>query len=730
MLKPAKQKSVTHRTARRENKTGLPDRLKDGAERISGLDLSDIRVSFNSPAPAQLKAKAFARGDEIHLAPGAERHLPHELWHSVQQRQGRVRAERSVAGVPVNDSTALEQEADRMGRLAMTAPMAGGGGAISGGASGEVAQLVGEDKFVISKLDPKDKDDAHKIRPSQHQMNLEERHKHAKIVNDLFVREHNDRKQRKADALLKFQQAGFENRDAQKEYERRLQELQLKPKDLFDLRDENDEKVLAGYNKSGGYITYKGHAVGKILEGDAAYEQTAAAIGHGYSAVYRRKTFEGPSSAKEYVNVRGKYLRRHAYRGVTPPERDAALDGNPLRPANAHAPLTGSTGFNYHKMTGAPTARPDQGESGATNNDLEWLREKSGQPHAAIPYDPAVLSLLQSRKGTGRLLSARSTPRPITSNHGASFSEWGEVSIDLAHVPTANVYDHYKSGGLSTKAIAKTLDETTSNKKSMSYGTRQQLAKDVQRSNSTVRRNREIMLTEVPHAAVTLLPNTVDRRSPAGQAYQTEARRIYDEAYGKAWAAQSGQQGPGPTPSRRPDLGSGLRTSEATRKTSALEKQARDHAADEFKRLAVQQSQLMMSAPYGGQPTPPYFGATMYPSSDPAPMMAPSFHGYGSTYAAHSQPQHSHPAYSQPYYGQPANPQPPYAMGYPKTFGFPPPSYAPPTTQSQSAPANNSPPPVSSASSTPTKKAITSKLKFTDSVFVPKEKRDPKDNEK
>ncbi len=726
VLKPAKQKSVRHHTARRENKTGLPDRLKDGAERISGLDLSNIRVSFNSPAPAQLKAKAFARGDEIHLAPGAERHLPHELWHSVQQRQGRVRAERSVAGVPVNDSAALEQEADRMGRRAMTAPMAGGGSAMASGASGEVAQLVGEDKFLISKLDPKDEEDAHKIRPTQHQMKLEERHKHAKVVNDLFMKVRNDRKQLKADALLKFQQAGFENRDAQKEYERRLQELQLKPKDLFDLRDESDEKVLAGYNKSGGYITYKGHAVGKILEGDAAYEQAAPAVGHGYSAVYRRKTFEGPPSAKEYVNVRGKYLRRHAYRGVTPPERDAALDGHPLRPANAHSPLTGSTGFNYDKTTGAPRARPDKGEAGVTNNDLEWLKQKSGQPHAAIPDDPDVLSLLQSRKGAGKLLSARSTPRPITSNHGASFSEWGEVRIDLAHVPTANVYDHYKSGGLSSKAIAETLDKTTPNKKRMSPGAYDQLVTDVQRSNATVRRNREIMLTEVPHAAVTLLPSTVDRGSPAGHAYRTEARRIYDEAYRKVWAAQSGQQGPGPAPPRRPDLGAGLRASEARRRTADLEKQASNHAAEEFKRRAVRQSQMMTSAPYGGQP-PPYYGAALYSAPLPGPMMGPSPHGYGMSYPAFSQPPYGHQAYPQAHHSQ--SPYPPsFAMGYSPAHGYPPQSYA--TQTPQPAPANHSPPPVTSASSTPTKKAITSKLKYTESVFVPKEKRDPENKEK
>ncbi|MEW6346945.1 MAG: DUF4157 domain-containing protein [Pseudomonadota bacterium] len=74
------------------NRTGMPDDLKRGVEAISGVDLSDVRVHFNSPAPATLQAHAYAQGNHIHLAPGQEHHLPHESWHVVQQKQGRVRA--------------------------------------------------------------------------------------------------------------------------------------------------------------------------------------------------------------------------------------------------------------------------------------------------------------------------------------------------------------------------------------------------------------------------------------------------------------------------------------------------------------------------------------------------------------------------------------------------------------------------------------------------------------
>ena len=73
------------------------------------------------PAPAAVGALAYAQGSDIHLAPGQERHLPHEAWHVVQQRQDRVRPTASAGGVAINDDAALEQEADAMGARARTA---------------------------------------------------------------------------------------------------------------------------------------------------------------------------------------------------------------------------------------------------------------------------------------------------------------------------------------------------------------------------------------------------------------------------------------------------------------------------------------------------------------------------------------------------------------------------------------------------------------------------------
>lgn len=78
--------------------------------------MSDVRVHAGSPQPAQVGALAYAQGNDIHLASGQERHLPHEAWHVAQQKAGRVQPTVQAAGVPINDSPALEAEADRMGR--------------------------------------------------------------------------------------------------------------------------------------------------------------------------------------------------------------------------------------------------------------------------------------------------------------------------------------------------------------------------------------------------------------------------------------------------------------------------------------------------------------------------------------------------------------------------------------------------------------------------------------
>jgi len=113
---------------KKKNNTGLPDNLKSGIENLSGMSMDDVKVHRNSDKPAQLNAHAYAQGTNIHLGSGQEKHLPHEAWHVVQQKQGRVKPTMQMksnpstalrAGVNVNDDAELEKEADVMGAKAV-----------------------------------------------------------------------------------------------------------------------------------------------------------------------------------------------------------------------------------------------------------------------------------------------------------------------------------------------------------------------------------------------------------------------------------------------------------------------------------------------------------------------------------------------------------------------------------------------------------------------------------
>lgn len=132
---------LAQRIDSRRNRTGLPDSLKFGIENLSGYSMDDVRVHYSSPRPAAINAYAYTQGSDIHVAPGQEKHLPHEAWHVVQQKQGRVRPTYRNNGVNINDNPSLEHEADINGNLALKG--AGHTGEyMYANAPGEVAQLV------------------------------------------------------------------------------------------------------------------------------------------------------------------------------------------------------------------------------------------------------------------------------------------------------------------------------------------------------------------------------------------------------------------------------------------------------------------------------------------------------------------------------------------------------------------------------------------------------------
>ncbi|MEM6343425.1 MAG: DUF4157 domain-containing protein [Bacteroidota bacterium] len=101
----------------------LPQGLKNGLEQLSGMAMDDVRVHRNSSKPQALNAHAYAQGTNIYLTQGQEQHLPHEAWHVVQQKQGRVKPTLQLkAKLNINDDVKLEAEADIMGEKAMKMP--------------------------------------------------------------------------------------------------------------------------------------------------------------------------------------------------------------------------------------------------------------------------------------------------------------------------------------------------------------------------------------------------------------------------------------------------------------------------------------------------------------------------------------------------------------------------------------------------------------------------------
>ncbi|MCR2807076.1 eCIS core domain-containing protein [Paenibacillus soyae] len=104
-------KAASAASAPRPGTNGLPDTLRTGVEQLSGMDLNDVKVHYNSDKPKALNALAYAQGNEIHLGPGQEKHLPHEAWHVVQQRQGRVKPTVQLKAAAIQEEE-LERETE------------------------------------------------------------------------------------------------------------------------------------------------------------------------------------------------------------------------------------------------------------------------------------------------------------------------------------------------------------------------------------------------------------------------------------------------------------------------------------------------------------------------------------------------------------------------------------------------------------------------------------------
>lgn len=124
--------------------------MKQDFESRCGVSLDDVRVHYHSDMPAKLGALAYTRGTQVHIGPGQEHCLRHELGHVVQQKTMAVPVTEYRDGIPVNTNPGLERGADALAGTAQLQAVPG----VPGAAASPPAQL--EDFHASVSLVPKD----------------------------------------------------------------------------------------------------------------------------------------------------------------------------------------------------------------------------------------------------------------------------------------------------------------------------------------------------------------------------------------------------------------------------------------------------------------------------------------------------------------------------------------------------------------------------------------------
>ncbi len=104
------------------SRTGIPGDMQGRFEAYSGLSFDDVRVHYNSAKPAQLRAFAFTQGNQVHIGPGQEKHLGHELGHVIQQKLGdaNISEAQRRTSFNLNLDPTLERRADWLSVRAMS----------------------------------------------------------------------------------------------------------------------------------------------------------------------------------------------------------------------------------------------------------------------------------------------------------------------------------------------------------------------------------------------------------------------------------------------------------------------------------------------------------------------------------------------------------------------------------------------------------------------------------
>ncbi len=204
--------SISQLQKKVDNSKPLPEDLKEGVEQLSGQDMSDVKVNYNSNKPQQLDAHAYANGNEIEIAPGQEKHLPHEAWHVVQQKQNKVKpTDKTKSGELINDEQLLEDESDRMGNKALEYKSPINENIKKSKNVSPIFQLAKDEKKK-KKSEEEKKDDEEKENVEKEEAKREEEKKETK-KEDVEGKEEKDKKTEKEEE----KKDGEEKKEAKKE---------------------------------------------------------------------------------------------------------------------------------------------------------------------------------------------------------------------------------------------------------------------------------------------------------------------------------------------------------------------------------------------------------------------------------------------------------------------------------------------------------------------------------
>lgn len=109
-----------------DDKTGLPDDVRQGMEEAIGGNFSSVQFVTESKKAEEVGALAFTQGKNVEFAPGQFKPdttaglelIGHELTHVDQQEKGTVEPTMEIGEMLVNDDKSKETEADDKGKAA------------------------------------------------------------------------------------------------------------------------------------------------------------------------------------------------------------------------------------------------------------------------------------------------------------------------------------------------------------------------------------------------------------------------------------------------------------------------------------------------------------------------------------------------------------------------------------------------------------------------------------